>query len=393
VIVIVDSGIGMSSDDLDVANRRLEGDGSSNDVPGRYLGHFVAGRLARRHGISISLQASHSGGLVGRVKIPASLIEGPVPDLSAVAEVRSAQTTSSALGTSFEPADFNDDELDDVPVGTSGGAVPFVIPDSLAEALSSGKPLSGSSPDTEVDEELLNGKADEDYADLAAAVEAAGHDNGKSYAKNGHMPEWAGDIREPSWDAEADVDNDLAAASVEEVPHDDAAEVEDWDAIAAALPVPSRAPQPAYKPVAPVPVVPVAEAAPPVVAATAVPAMAEAKTAPPVATPDLGAHATLVVGTVPPVEAPTSAPSWDPVADHVSAPAVGPGAQARNTVDGLRKLTRRVPGASLPVEDDSLRRATPATTGHSPVGLSGALSQYLSATTNEGRTEKEHNAR
>ena len=46
VIVIVDSGIGMSSEDLATANQRLEGQGANGEVPGRYLGHFVAGRLA-----------------------------------------------------------------------------------------------------------------------------------------------------------------------------------------------------------------------------------------------------------------------------------------------------------------------------------------------------------
>ncbi|HTW10039.1 MAG TPA: ATP-binding protein, partial [Acidimicrobiales bacterium] len=97
VIVIVDSGIGMSADDLETANRRLEGEGSQEEVPGRYLGHFVAGRLASRHRIAISLQSSHSGGLVARVKIPANLIEDAVPDLSAVAEVRSMPSTPASL--------------------------------------------------------------------------------------------------------------------------------------------------------------------------------------------------------------------------------------------------------------------------------------------------------
>ncbi len=99
VIVIVDSGIGMSAEDLDLANHRLGGEGSESEVPGRYLGSLrQRGRLAARHGIAISLQSSHSGGLVARVKIPASLIEEPVPDLSAVAEVR------SPLPPTYEPA-------------------------------------------------------------------------------------------------------------------------------------------------------------------------------------------------------------------------------------------------------------------------------------------------
>jgi hypothetical protein len=95
---------------------------------------------------------------------------------------------------------------------------------------------------------------------------------------------------------------------------------------------------------------------------------------------------------------PTAAASWDTVppreaAPNASAHAIGPAEQARNTADGLRRLTRRVPGASLPQEDGSLRRPTPTSTTRNPLGLTGALSQYLSATANEGRPEKEHNAR
>ena len=92
VVVVVDSGIGMSPEDLEIANDRLancrlEGIGSSGEVPGRYLGHFVAGRLAARNGIAISLQSSHSGGLVARVKVPSSVVEGTAPDLSAAADL------------------------------------------------------------------------------------------------------------------------------------------------------------------------------------------------------------------------------------------------------------------------------------------------------------------
>jgi hypothetical protein len=135
--------------------------------------------------------------------------------------------------------------------------------------------------------------------------------------------------------------------------------------------------------------------------------------------PDLGITSTLVTGpttepasqpTAPAVPREASVPtgaatsasstataSWDTVPPREAAPdaghAIGPAEQARNTADGLRRLTRRVPGASLPQEDGSLRRPTPTSTAHNPLGLTGALSQYLSATANEGRPEKEHNAR
>ena len=91
LIVVVDSGIGMPAEELETANHRLDGQGADGDVPGRYLGHFVAGRLAARHGIAVSLQNSESGGLVARVKIPAAVvqeIDEAVLDLSASAEVQ-----------------------------------------------------------------------------------------------------------------------------------------------------------------------------------------------------------------------------------------------------------------------------------------------------------------
>jgi hypothetical protein len=97
--------------------------------------------------------------------------------------------------------------------------------------------------------------------------------------------------------------------------------------------------------------------------------------------------------TAPAPVATSSAAAWNQLPPPAAAPAVGPATQARSTADGLRKLTRRVPGASLPQEDDSLRRTTPTSTTRNPLGLNGALSQYLSATANEGRPEKEHNAK
>jgi hypothetical protein len=84
---------------------------------------------------------------------------------------------------------------------------------------------------------------------------------------------------------------------------------------------------------------------------------------------------------------------WDLLPKTPAAPEASPATQGRTTAEGLRKLTRRVPGASLPQEDGALRRSTPTSTTRNPLGLTGALSQYLSATVNEGRPEKEQNGR
>ena len=76
------------------------------------------------------------------------------------------------------------------------------------------------------------------------------------------------------------------------------------------------------------------------------------------------------------------------VRDEILA-AGGNAARARNTADALRKLTRRVPGAALADEDDSLRRPTPTSTTDNPSGLTSAMSRYLVVTASESRAEKE----
>ncbi|MGK2929109.1 MAG: sensor histidine kinase, partial [Acidimicrobiales bacterium] len=58
MIAVDDDGIGMSAEDLDRANRRLSGQESYTVAPSRYLGHYVAGNLATRFGISVRLQDS-----------------------------------------------------------------------------------------------------------------------------------------------------------------------------------------------------------------------------------------------------------------------------------------------------------------------------------------------
>jgi signal transduction histidine kinase len=65
-LAVVDHGVGMPPPDLERANRRLAGAESFTIAPSKYLGHYVAGRLAARHGITVTLRsatAGRSGGL------------------------------------------------------------------------------------------------------------------------------------------------------------------------------------------------------------------------------------------------------------------------------------------------------------------------------------------
>jgi hypothetical protein len=57
-LAIVDAGLGMSPEELVQANRRLAGAESFTVAPSKYLGHYVAGHLAARHGIDVTVHTS-----------------------------------------------------------------------------------------------------------------------------------------------------------------------------------------------------------------------------------------------------------------------------------------------------------------------------------------------
>ncbi len=499
VLVVVDSGIGMSVADLDIANQRLEGLGSDGDVPGRYLGHFVAGRLAARHDLAISLQASHSGGLVARVRIPGDLIEQPVADLSAAAELRSAPpepapSTLSAPPAPAAPVDISVLPADPFPPSVNG--YPSAGRDELSpagddELSPAGDDELGAPPSIGADEawymKFMGPGADTGTDEDAPTDQApeAPYGLGADYAVGSQYAQEPENHDLSDADLESLADN--AQAWSDEVSPTESSgpgpSLAPASPLSAAFPLPAppllplAAPAPLPEPPAPLPepppALPLADSgwdpvggpgpAPvPDVAAyhapSPAPALAPRPSLTDVAlngsapraqgTPDLGILSPLA-GTVPaggllawaqappraaeeapsvtdplpgptgsvvplappapapvaprpaatplpapvPAPAPTGAAAWNALPVLPPSNGVGPATQARSTADGLRKLTRRVPGASLPQHDDSLRRATPTTTASNPLGLTGALAQYLSATANNSRAEKEQNAR
>jgi signal transduction histidine kinase len=465
VIAIVDSGIGMSPEELAVANARLQGQGASYAVPGRYLGHFVAGRLASSLGIAVALQKSQSGGLVARVKIPGSVLEEHVADLSAQTDRRLTPpepVTSSSVAETAEaslvvldapqvgqepatavpaldraelshglaPASGADDldgaanqggaapepmaisEPGAVPtIGTGLGGAPEVQDAPISWAEQDGIAV-GAEPGPEemlaADDAAVpatpNAPADYEEA-LPAMVEAVPLDFGTT----GHpgvdvtleAPSLAGDQSPRNW-------SDLGYRSSETVQAEESPNEPVEPAPETAAPVIGETmavPGPGEtndghgwsrlwniswnEPTPEMPETPTD--APEPVAATA-----EAN-APTPATPVAASPWSFV-------ERATPAPSFPDlsVAHHDLASAgpanpsavanvtLGPAAQAASTAAGLRKLTRRIPGAALTEQDGSLKRSSPTTTMASPLGLAGALSQYLSATTTSSRPDKEH---
>ncbi len=77
LIAVVDHGVGMSPDQLAIANARLRGEADFLVAPTRYLGHYVVGRLARRLGVEVELTVSPVSGIVARLLLPETLVGAP----------------------------------------------------------------------------------------------------------------------------------------------------------------------------------------------------------------------------------------------------------------------------------------------------------------------------
>jgi signal transduction histidine kinase len=85
-IGVIDTGTGMPPDAIETANRRLAGSESFTVAPSKYLGHYVAGNLAVRHGIRVGLApTTGSRGITARIELPPDLLHqdalaaGPPP--------------------------------------------------------------------------------------------------------------------------------------------------------------------------------------------------------------------------------------------------------------------------------------------------------------------------
>jgi signal transduction histidine kinase len=77
-LAVVDHGLGMSAEDIAVANQRLAGAEAPTVALSKHLGHFVAAALAARNGISVRLQGSEVVGIAAIIDLPAAII-GPMP--------------------------------------------------------------------------------------------------------------------------------------------------------------------------------------------------------------------------------------------------------------------------------------------------------------------------
>jgi signal transduction histidine kinase len=78
-LAIVDAGRGMPAHEIEAANRRLAGGESFTVAPSKYLGHYVTGNLAARHGIRVRLHGSPGQGVTAIVELPPTLFTTDEP--------------------------------------------------------------------------------------------------------------------------------------------------------------------------------------------------------------------------------------------------------------------------------------------------------------------------
>ncbi len=129
LITIFDQGIGMNLEELDEANERISNPPALDRAPTRFLGLFVVGRLADRHGITARLVEAPGRGLMARIHLPRAILatEDSAAEI-AQTPIRSGSSDSSPLETQqdidAEWQDISTTDLPERPVSQDDGGLP-----------------------------------------------------------------------------------------------------------------------------------------------------------------------------------------------------------------------------------------------------------------------------
>ena len=142
-LAIIDSGLGMPPEELSRANRRLAGAESFTIAPSKYLGHYVAGNLAARHNINVTLHNSPGHGITATINLPPTLLTtGDAADLEDDDELDAA-LGAPELQTEFIP---RADDAPPIAARRSNGhpPAPPLVPSAAPAAAASSAPVSAA---------------------------------------------------------------------------------------------------------------------------------------------------------------------------------------------------------------------------------------------------------
>lgn len=124
LVTVTDLGVGMNEGQLDAANERIRRAGVEEETPSEFLGHYVIGRLAARHGIDVRLSTGDGGrGIVAEVLIPVGAVVPAAGELVGDFGSTLADAPPAALGESTESSAFSESTGQAVEVASSSGPV------------------------------------------------------------------------------------------------------------------------------------------------------------------------------------------------------------------------------------------------------------------------------
>src|SRR5215831_6838192 len=187
LINVIDSGMGMTEDQLAQVNWRLENPPVADVEVSRHMGLFAVAHLAARHGVRVRLKAAASGGLIARVWLPGALISSDSKPASwdgirprRASEVLQAVTRTArfpqdpAAATSLAAAPFAAAPLAGTPAIPPWEALSTTAPPE-EEALSTTAPPEQAAPRTTAlpDEALLEAALPEEALPEEALLEEA----------------------------------------------------------------------------------------------------------------------------------------------------------------------------------------------------------------------------
>ena len=142
LVTIVDHGIGMTEVQLEDENARLVERERLDLAPTDVLGLFVAGRLARRHGVHVTLHHSDGTGVTAEVLIPARYIVGDETPADywrgspgSLGQGAAGSTPEDAAFGSVSFVDAEDADADEADRGGSVGEADLAAADRTGSAL------------------------------------------------------------------------------------------------------------------------------------------------------------------------------------------------------------------------------------------------------------------
>ena len=132
LVAVSDHGVGMSPERLLEANRQITQAAGEDETPSEFLGHYVVGRLAARHGIEVELLEGPAGGVTARVLLPSAAVAAAPEDPSS--PTSQASQTNTSPSTDLDP--FADLEF----AGQASTSDSPTVPVAAASAIASESP-------------------------------------------------------------------------------------------------------------------------------------------------------------------------------------------------------------------------------------------------------------